>query len=146
MLAGSGFGDQTGFSHFFRQQRLAEHIVDLMGAGVIQILPLQIDPGAAQILGHAFGVIQPGGTARVFAQQFVQFLIEFRIIFVEFVGIFQFNNSVHQGLRDVLPTVDAKASFLIYHFTTSFPPRRGQRGQNRSFSVYLLLHPSQYRN
>ena len=27
MLAGSGFGDQTGFSHFFRQQRLAEHNV-----------------------------------------------------------------------------------------------------------------------
>ena len=35
VLAGSGLGDQPGFSHFFRQQRLAEHVVDLVGAGVV---------------------------------------------------------------------------------------------------------------
>jgi hypothetical protein len=43
MLARPGFGDDPGLSHAACQQRLTQSVVDLVGPGVAQILPFQID-------------------------------------------------------------------------------------------------------
>ena len=45
--AGAGLGDDALFAHAPRQQDLAEHIVHLVRAGVIELLALEIDLGAA---------------------------------------------------------------------------------------------------
>ena len=44
MLARSGLGDQPGFAHILRHQRLTEGVVELMSSAVYQILSFQIDP------------------------------------------------------------------------------------------------------
>ena len=36
-----------------------------MGTGMIEILTLEIDLGAAQILGHLCGIVQAGRSARI---------------------------------------------------------------------------------
>ena len=51
VLSGAGFGNQACLSHFFGQQRLAQHIVNLVGPGMVEVLALEIDrtaqaPGA----------------------------------------------------------------------------------------------------
>ena len=43
MLAGAGLGDQPRLAHPPGEQRLAEHLVGLVGAAVEQVLALQID-------------------------------------------------------------------------------------------------------
>ena len=43
VLAGAGLGDQPGLAHPPGEQRLAEHLVGLVGAAVEQVLALQID-------------------------------------------------------------------------------------------------------
>jgi hypothetical protein len=43
VLAGAGFGNNPALSHAFREQDLAKRVVDLVRAGVEQILALQID-------------------------------------------------------------------------------------------------------
>ena len=43
MHAGAGLGDDALLAHALRQQDLAEHVVDLVGAGVIELLALQIN-------------------------------------------------------------------------------------------------------
>ena len=63
MLARPRLGDDARFAHAAREQNLAEHIVDLVRAGVIQFLALEIDFCAArpaggggflaEIFGHA---------------------------------------------------------------------------------------------
>ena len=47
VLACPGLGDDPSLAHPYGQQRLAERIVDLVRAGMRQILPFQEDPGAA---------------------------------------------------------------------------------------------------
>ena len=46
VLAGAGLGDHAGLAHPPGQQRLAEHVADLVGAGVVEVLALEQDPGA----------------------------------------------------------------------------------------------------
>ena len=52
VLTSSGLRNDTGFSHFLRQQYLTEHVVDLMRTGMVQILALQVNLRAAKILRH----------------------------------------------------------------------------------------------
>ena len=40
VLACACLGDDTGLSHLLREKHLTEHVVDLMGAGMVQILSL----------------------------------------------------------------------------------------------------------
>ena len=46
VLAGAGLGDHPGLAHPLGEQRLAEHVADLVGAGVVEVLALEQDPGA----------------------------------------------------------------------------------------------------
>ena len=43
VLPGAGFGDDAALAHPARQQRLPEGVVDLVGAGVVEILALEVD-------------------------------------------------------------------------------------------------------
>ena len=53
VLAGAGLRDHPGLAHPAGQQRLAEHVVDLVRAGVVQVLALEHDgrrsPGAGPV-------------------------------------------------------------------------------------------------
>ena len=49
MLAGARLGDHPLLAHAHRQQRLAHGVVDLVGTGMVQVLALQINPGATGI-------------------------------------------------------------------------------------------------
>ena len=58
VLAGAGLGDDAPLAHAPRQQDLAHGVVDLMRAGVTEVLALEIDLRAAQLLGQSFGEIE----------------------------------------------------------------------------------------
>jgi hypothetical protein len=68
MHAGTGFGDDALLAHPLGQQGLADAVVDLVRAGVIQILALQIDLRAAPRFGETSREIQPAWAADVFVQ------------------------------------------------------------------------------
>ena len=55
MLTRAGFGDDFLLAHPLGEQDLADAIVDLVRAGVVEILALQIDFRAAEILGQPLG-------------------------------------------------------------------------------------------
>jgi len=46
VLAGAGLSDHPRLAHPRRQQRLADGVVDLVGAGVGEVLALEVDLGA----------------------------------------------------------------------------------------------------
>ena len=132
MLSGTGLGDEPGLSHLLCQQSLPQHIVDLVGAGMVQILPLQINLCATQSVGQLLCIVQPGGTVCILIQQLRQFPVECGVILVMQICLLQFYDSVHQGLRDVLSAVNAESS--LFHKLNPF----GQLLQRLSFFV----HPS----
>ena len=55
MLAGAGFGDDPPLPHAHGEEPLTERVVDLVGAGVAEILTLEIDLRAAGIFGEPLG-------------------------------------------------------------------------------------------
>ena len=54
VLAGARFGDDAPLAHALGEQRLAERVVDLVRAGVRQILALQEDARAADTASGRF--------------------------------------------------------------------------------------------
>ena len=44
VLAGTGLGDQALFAHPAGEERLADHVVELVGAGVGEVLALEQHP------------------------------------------------------------------------------------------------------
>ena len=68
VLPGAGLGDDAGLAHPLGQQRLAQHVVDLVRAGVVEVLALEEDPHAPGVLGEALGLGQqrrPAGVVLV---------------------------------------------------------------------------------
>ena len=117
VLARSRLRDQTGFSHFLRKEGLPQHVVDLVRAGVVQVLPLEIDLRAAKILRHFFRKIKPRRPSRVLIQKRCELPVEFRILFVSVISLFQLDHRIHQRLRNVLPSVAAESSIWICHIS-----------------------------
>ena len=57
VLAGAGLGDHPPLAHPLGEQRLADRVVDLVGAGVGEVLALQVDP-APDPLGEPLGQVE----------------------------------------------------------------------------------------
>ncbi|CAM5312182.1 hypothetical protein SHIRM173S_11306 [Streptomyces hirsutus] len=73
VLAGAGLGDDTGLAHAPGEQGLAEHVVDLVGAGVVEVLALEEDPGTAGVFGEPGHLGEGTRAAGVVDQQVVEF-------------------------------------------------------------------------
>jgi hypothetical protein len=65
VLAGAGLGDDPGLAHAHGQQDLAQGVVDLVRAGVVQLVALEIDLGPAEVLGQPLGEIERAGPAGI---------------------------------------------------------------------------------
>ncbi len=79
MLSGAGLGDDAGLAHPLGEQRLPQHIVDLVGTGVVEVLALEEDPGAARVFGEPRHLGQGAGAPGVVGHQVVQLDREGRV-------------------------------------------------------------------
>ena len=69
VLARAGLGDHARLAEALGQQRLAEHVVDLVRPGVVEVLALEEDPGATGVRGEPRHLGERGRPPRVGAQQ-----------------------------------------------------------------------------
>ena len=76
VLAGAGFGDHPLLAHPQREQALAERVVDLVGAGVVEILALEPDLGSAALFAEPLGEIQRRRPADVVLPERRQFRLK----------------------------------------------------------------------
>ncbi len=79
VLAGPGLGDDPRLAHPSGEQRLPQHVVDLVGPGVVEVLPLEQDPSRPGVAGEPRGLRERGGPAAVGGEQPVQFGLERRV-------------------------------------------------------------------
>src|SRR5690606_25568565 len=100
--AGAGLGDDALLAHAPRQEDLADTVVDLVRAGVVQLLALEVDLRAAAVLGQAFGEIQRGRAADVVALEVGEFLGDLGVLLGLLVFGGQLVDQRHQGFGDVL--------------------------------------------
>src|SRR6185437_11521548 len=87
-------------AHRARDQRLADGVVDLVRARVVQVFALQQDLRAADAVRQASCVIDRRGTPDVVLQVVGEFLLERGIVAQARVRRRQFFQRRDQGLRD----------------------------------------------
>ena len=118
VLARAGLGDEPALAHALREQGLAQHVVDLVGSGVVEVLPLE-QHGAAELLGEAAGLVEHRGPPGVVAQQPVELGPERRVGPRLPKGSVELGARHHERLRDVPPP------------EVSEPPRRPRVAHHR---------------
>jgi hypothetical protein len=113
VLAGSGFGDQALLPHTPGQQGLPQGIVQFVGACMIQILPLQVDPGAPQIFRQAAGEVEGGFPAAVVPQIPFELRLEVPVFPCLSIALFQVDQGRHEGFRHVTSAKDAEVALSV---------------------------------
>ena len=113
VLPGAGLGDDAPLAHVLGQQRLAESVVYLVGAGVGQVFALQVYLRAAQLPRQVFGVVERRGAAHVVGQQVGQAGLEVCIGLHAVVGVFQLGHCGHEGFGDELAAEVAVAAAVV---------------------------------
>jgi len=89
------------FAHAPRQQDLADAVVDLVCAGVVQLFTLEVDLGAAAVFGQALGEVERAWATDIVALKVGQFLNEGRIFLRHLVFTSQIKDQRHQGLGHI---------------------------------------------
>src|SRR6185369_4399377 len=113
VLAGAGLGDDALLAHAARDHDLAEHVVDLVRAGVVQLLALEIDFRAAEVLGQALGEIQRRRPADIVLEVAVHLGLERRIGLGVGISLFQVEDQRHQRLGNEASAENAEMAALV---------------------------------
>src|SRR5262249_50846800 len=94
-------------AHPLGEQRLAEGVVDLVRAGVIEILAFEVDrvPGPLAQTGRE---VQRRGTSHVIAQQQIELRAEVRVCARCRPRVFELGQGGHQRVGRVVPAVLAE--------------------------------------
>ncbi len=80
MHARAGLGDDALLAHALGEQGLADGVVDLVRAGVIEVFALQVDLRTAQAVRQPLGVVDGAGAPDVVLQFVGELGLEFRIV------------------------------------------------------------------
>ena len=113
VLARAGFGDDALFAHAPRKNDLAQHVVDLMRAGVVQLVAFHIHLGTAQMFGQPFGKIERAWPANVIGPQIIHLGPETVVSLGLFILGFQLQNKRHQRFRNKTPPKITKAAIFV---------------------------------
>ncbi len=98
--AGAGFGDDARLAHAAREQRLADHVVDLVRAGVVEVFALEIDLRAAEALRPAPGVVDRARSPDVVLELVGKLGEEIGILLIARVGFLELVERMDQRLGD----------------------------------------------
>ncbi len=142
MLAGARLGDDALLAHAPREQDLPEHIVDLMRAGVVELVALEIDLGAfalaralPHIVGDALGEIERRGAPDIVLVEARELLVKRRIGLRLLVRRFKIEHERHQRFGDETPAENAEAAVFIRAGAEGIGNRLVHGGRPRSASL-----------
>ena len=134
MLAGTGLGNDPFLAHPQGEKSLTKGVVDLVGAGVIEVFPLQPDARTAigtPVVGRqALGFIQGRGPTHIVLEKTIEFTGERRILPGLSRRSLQLRQGGHQRFGDVL-TAEAPETAM-----GSRPGLRLQAGRIRKAGVW----------
>src|SRR5262249_46924065 len=96
-----------------RHHDLPEHVIHLVRAGVVELLALEIDSCAAEMLGEPLGEIERRRPADIILEIAVHLDLERPIGLGRGIGLFQVEDQRHQGFGDEAPAKNAEMPALV---------------------------------
>ena len=113
MLARARFGDDPALAHPAGKDDLAQDVVDLVRARVVELVALHIDLGPAQMRGQPLGMVERRGAAHVMLPEKLHLGPEGRVGPCDLVLAFQFEDERHQRFRHEAPAEDPEPPLII---------------------------------
>jgi hypothetical protein len=114
------------------EQDLAEHVVHLVRAGVVQLFALQVDLGAAEMVGQPLGEIERARPADI-VREVAGHLGGIGGIGLRLgIGLLEVEDERHQRLGDEAAAIDAEAAAII---------RAGAEGIGLQWRVHFAFRP-----
>ena len=113
VLSGAGLGDETRLLQAARQERLTDRVVDLVRAGVEQVLALQEDARAAEPAGEVPCGVERRRPTCVLAEPARELASERGLPAVALPGTLELQERGHQGLGDVASSVLAEMAARV---------------------------------
>ena len=113
VLARAGLGDDAGLAHPHRQQDLADAIVDLVCAGVIELVALEPHLCSTELFRDARRKIERARAADVMLEQVVEFRLKRRIGLRFPVFALEIEHQRHQRLGDIASAELAEMAAII---------------------------------
>ena len=107
MLTCTGLSNQAGLTHALSQQSLAQHVIDLVATGVVQVLALEEDAGTG-VLRELRNLGQQRRTVRVLGGEALELGQEFGVVLRLVKGGFQLIHGGNQRLGHPPPAVLTK--------------------------------------
>ena len=113
VLACSRLGDDLLFAHVLGQKPLAHAVVELVGPGVVEVLPLEIDLGPAQEIGQVLAVVDRRRPALKITADAAQFRDELGGLGDGVVGLRVFVEGLDQlGVLQIIAAVFSEVPVL----------------------------------
>ena len=136
MLTRTGFGDHTGLAHALGQQGLADGVVDLVGARVVQVFALEVDLSTTDFTAQAGRVIDRAGASHEVGQLTAKLSLELVVVTVVFVDVLELLERVDQGLGHKGAAVGAKVAsgiglLVIQHLKLGNHSAQARPGRSR---------------
>ena len=113
MLAGAGFGDDARLAHLLRQQDLAEAVVDLVRAGVVQLVALEVDLRAAELFRQPLGEIERARPAGIVRVEVFELRLEAGIGARRLPGFLQLEDQRHQRFGNESTAENAETALFV---------------------------------
>jgi len=132
VLSGAGLGDHPALAHAAGQQHLTQAVVDLVCAGVEQVLALEVEARTAQLFAQAPREVQRCGTPGVIAQQVVKFRLERGVFARQPPGRFQLLQRGHEHFGHVAAPVWA----VVPRFDLRVCIHRGARAARKNAAIF----------
>ena len=113
VLPRPGLRDDPGLAHAPGEQNLAEAIVDLVRAGVVQLVALEVDLRAAQMRGQPLGEIERARPAGIVLVEPAHLLVERRIVLRLLIGGADLPDERHQRLGHIAAAIKAEMAPFV---------------------------------
>ncbi len=123
MLARARFSDDARLAHAPGEKDLAERVVDLVAAGMIQFVALEVDARPAESRSQPLGEPQGTRTAHVVTEQPVQLRLEGGVRFRRLIGLLDIQDERHKGLGDEAAAEPAEAAACVGTGAQGIRPR-----------------------
>ena len=114
VLSCACFGDDAGLAHAHGKQNLTETIIDLVRAGMVQLVAFEIDLGFTIMLGDPLSKIKRAWTADIMRPEIIHLRFEGRVFLGRFIFSFKIEDQRHQRLSDIAPAKIAKAACIVW--------------------------------
>src|ERR1035437_9114636 len=113
MLAGAGLGDDFLLAHILREQSFAHAVVQFVGAGVVEVLTLEVDLCTAVVHRHGASVVDGSGPALEVRAEVAKFRNEGSVVLDLVVGLCDLGEGPLELRRQELPAVPSEEPVLV---------------------------------